>query len=125
MNIRLGEGSIRLRLNGGEAETLLQINQLTITISWVTGAELRVTMILSADAARPRVRGEALDLLVVIPRSDFIELLEQFGRRDAAITWTEFGADGQDVEWSLDIDAFRSRSKADRSQQRVETMDLL
>lgn len=36
MNIRLGEGSIRLRLNGGEAETLLQVNQLTITMSWVT-----------------------------------------------------------------------------------------
>jgi hypothetical protein len=125
MNIRLGEGSIRLRLNGGEAETLLQVNQLTITISWVTGTALRVSMILSADAARPRVRGEGLDLLVVVPRTDFIELLEQYGRRDAAITWTEFGANGQDVEWSIDIDAFRSRSKPDRSQQPVETLDWI
>ena len=57
MKIRLDDGSIRLRLNGGEAETLLQINQLTITVSWVTGADLRCTLILSADAARPRVRG--------------------------------------------------------------------
>lgn len=125
MNIRLGEGSIRLRLNGGEAETLLQVNQLTITISWVTGTALRVSMILSADAARPRVRGEGLDLLVLVPRTDFIELLEQYGRRDAAITWTEFGANGQDVEWSIDIDAFRSRSKPDRSQQAVETQDWI
>lgn len=125
MNIRLGEGSIRLRLNGGEAETLLQVNQLTITVSWVTGSELRVNMILSADAARPRVRSEGLELLVVVPRPDFMELLEQYGRRDAAITWTEFGANGQDVEWSIDIDAFRSRNKSERSQPRVETMDLL
>ncbi len=125
MNIRLGEGSIRLRLNGGEAETLLQVNQLTITISWITGAVLRVSMILSADAARPRVRSEGLDLLVVVPRSDFMELLEKYGRRDAAITWTEFGEQGQDVEWSIDIDAFRSRNKADRSQQPVETQDWI
>ncbi len=125
MNIRLGEGSIRLRLNGGEAETLLQVNQLTITISWITGAALRVSMILSADAARPRVRSEGLDLLVVVPRSDFMELLEKYGRRDAAITWTEFGEKGQDVEWSIDIDAFRSRNKADRSQQPVETQDWI
>ncbi len=125
MNIRLGEGSIRLRLNGGEAETLLQVNQLTITISWVTGAALRVSMVLSADAARPRVRGEGLDLLVVVPRTDFIELLEQYGRRDAAITWTEFGAEGQDVEWSIDIDAFRNRNKSDRHQQPVETQDWI
>ncbi len=125
MNIRLGEGSIRLRLNGGEAETLLQVNQLTITISWITGAALRVSMILSADAARPRVRSEGLDLLVVVPRSDFKELLEKYGRRDEAITWTEFGEQGQDVEWSIDIDAFRSRNKADRSQQPVETQDWI
>lgn len=125
MNIRLGDGSIRLRLNGGEAETLLQVNQLTITVSWITGAALRVSMILSADAARPRVRGEGLDLMVVVPRSDFIELLEKYGRRDAAITWTEFGANGQDVEWSIDIDAFRSRNTSDRSQQPVETQDWI
>jgi hypothetical protein len=125
MNIRLGDGNIRLRLNGGEAETLLQVNQLTITISWLTGTALRVSMILSADAARPRVRGEGLELLVVVPRSDFIELLEQYGRRDAAISWTEFGANGQDVEWSIDIDAFRNRNKADRSQQPVETQDWI
>jgi hypothetical protein len=125
MNIRLAEGSIRLRLNGSEAETLLQVNQLTITVSWVTGSALRVSMILSADAARPRVRGEGLDLLVVLPRSDFIELLEQYGRRDAAITWTEFAANGPDVEWSVDIDAFRHRSKADRSQQPVESQDWI
>lgn len=125
MNIRLGESSIRLRLNGGEAETLLQINQLTITVSWVTGADLRCTLILSADAARPRVRGEGLDLLVVVPRTDFMELLEHFGRRDATIAWTEFGTQGQNVDWSLDIDAFRTRNKSDRSQQRVETRDLL
>ncbi|WP_141732614.1 hypothetical protein [Oligoflexus tunisiensis] len=125
MNIRLGEGSIRLRLNGGEAESLLQVNQLTITVSWVTGSPLRVSMVLSADAARPRVRGEGLDLLVVVPRSDFMELLEQYGRRDAAISWTEFGADGRHVDWSLDIDAFRSRSKMERSPERVETVDLL
>jgi len=125
MNIRLGEGSIRLRLNGGEAESLLQVNQLTITVSWVTGSDLRVSMILSADAARPRVRSEGLELLVVVPRPDFMELLEQYGRRDAVISWTEFGANGQDVEWSIDIDAFRSRHKSDRGQARVETMDLL
>jgi hypothetical protein len=125
MNIRLGDGSVRLRLNGGEAETLFQLNQLTITIAWVTGSELRVSMILSADAARPRVRGDGLELLVVVPRSDFMELLEQVGRRDASITWNEFGADGRDVEWSIDIDAFRSRSKSERSQPRMETMDML
>lgn len=125
MNIRLGDGSIRLRLNGGEAETLLQVNQLTITVSWLTGTALRVTMILSADAARPRVRGEGLELLVVVPRSDFIELLEQYGRRDAAISWTEFGENGQDVEWSIDIDAFRNRNKADRNQQPVEIQDWI
>jgi hypothetical protein len=125
MNIRLAEGSIRLRLNGSEAETLLQVNQLTITVPWVTGAALRVSMILSADAARPRVRGEGLDLLVVVPRTDFIELLEHYGRRDAAITWTEFAANGQDVEWSIDIDAFRQRSKSDRSQQPVESQDWI
>ncbi|HYX38194.1 MAG TPA: hypothetical protein VE954_34265 [Oligoflexus sp.] len=125
MNIRLGDGSVRLRLNGTEAETLLSVNQLTITISWVTGTDLRVSMILSADAARPRVRGEGLELLVVVPRSDFMELLEQYGRRDASISWKEFGADGRDVEWSIDIDAFRPRSKSERSQPRVDTMDML
>ncbi len=125
MNIRLGEASIRMRLNGSEAESLLHAHQLTITISWITGTELRVTMILSADAVRPRVRGEGLDLLVVVPRSDFIELLEQIGRRDAAMTWTEFDNQGHNVQWSLDIDAFRSRSTMDRSQPAVETLDLL
>lgn len=125
MNIRLGEGSIRLRLSGTEAETLLQLHQLTVTVAWVSGSELRVNMILSADAARPRVRSEGLELLVVVPRPDFMALLEQYGRRDAAITWSEGGANGQGVEWSIDIDAFRTRHHSERNQTRIETMDLL
>jgi|GEM_PF-3794381 len=125
MNIRLDENRIRVRLNGAEAETLLQINQLTITISWVTGTDLKVSMILSADSARPRVRADGLELLVVLPRSDFIRLLEQFGRKDAEIQWTEFGSTGQDISWSVEIDAFRSGSKNVRSQRALEALDLL
>ena len=120
MNIRLADGHIRLRLNGMEAETLLQVNKLTITVSWVTGADLNVSLILSDEAARPRVRAEALDLLVIVPRSDFIELLEHFGRKDAAIAWAEFAANGQTLPWSLEIDAVRSRFKADRGQTAAE-----
>jgi hypothetical protein len=82
-------------------------------------------MILSADAARPRVRSEGLELLVVVPRPDFMALLEQYGRRDAAIAWSEFGANGQAVEWSIDIDAFRTRHHSKHSQAQVETLDLL
>ncbi len=125
MNIRLDQNRIRLRLNGVEAETLLQTNQLTITISWVTGAELKVSIILSADSARPRVRAEDLELLVVLPRSDFIGLLEQCGRKEAEIKWTEFGSAGQAISWSLDIDAFRSGSKNVRSQRALEALDLV
>lgn len=125
MNIRLDEGHIRLRLNGMEAETLLQVNQLTITVSWVTGSELKVSMVLSADAARPRVRGEGLELLVVVPRSDFMKLLEHYGRKDAALEWTEFDAAGREVQWSVDIDAFRSRTKSDRQRTVMENVDLI
>ena len=125
MNIRLSEGSIRLRLDGAEAEELLQVNQMAVNVAWVTGSDLRVSMILSADAVRPRVRGEGLDLLVMVPRSDFMELLEQFGRRDATIAWTEFNGQGGAVDWSLEIDAFRARAKIDRSKHRVEAQELL
>ncbi|MCX6129984.1 MAG: hypothetical protein NTX25_13095 [Proteobacteria bacterium] len=117
MNMRLDAGHIRLRLSRDESETLLRLNQLTITISWVTGDDLSVAFTLSADIAQVSVYAEALSVYVTLPRTAFLELCERVGHRDAALSWVAVSALGHSLQWSLEIDAFRSRLPRGQAEQ--------